>query len=417
MHSRRRTLFSNLLSRESLGSKANTWISSNTTMLRKLHSSTQGSTQTNVLYRVQSARLSDIATKTMIGRSTVTGSQLSTPHSSPTIASVTRYQQHHYMHTGCIFTLSNTADLSLASGTRNATRSLSSASSSPPSSAEATAIGASSASTAASPLSSPSNIFLDNIGKIFLTAIGLIIATLVRSHYGTKNKTALRDALEQEAPLDPIEIQDLRLANSELTAPAYRFILQYWIQKHGHSRDANNAIQMTHAEWIDSTRQALELYIEQYNKQASMIPTIELGHLLDRVVLANQVPLEEPRSIVWWASLLLLAVQASVPERIQMLYEVLKASQSTTDSDSPNVTIEQVQELVGCLQDSCQLVLETQVIPTEDKYPVQQHKRGTSRELVQWDGTEALDVDAMAAILRSKAVCAWGECYHKRKHV
>lgn len=62
-----------------------------------------------------------------------------------------------------------------------------------------------------------SNIFLDNLGKIFLAVIGFIIGWLVRGSYGTSNRNKLRDSLEDLAALDPLEVDDLRVANSELT--------------------------------------------------------------------------------------------------------------------------------------------------------------------------------------------------------
>ena len=66
-----------------------------------------------------------------------------------------------------------------------------------------------------------SNLFLDNIGKIFLSAIGGVILMMLRSSRGTHNRTELRDHIETMAVLDPMEIEDLRLANSELTTEVW----------------------------------------------------------------------------------------------------------------------------------------------------------------------------------------------------
>jgi hypothetical protein len=82
------------------------------------------------------------------------------------------------------------------------------------------------------------------------------------------------------------------------------------------------------------------------------------------------------------------------------------------------VTIDEVRRMVGYLQDTCQLVPEAQIIATDKKYPTQQYRCGTPHEIVSWEGaTDEVDVDGFAAILRSKSVCAWGECYHKKKFV
>jgi hypothetical protein len=71
------------------------------------------------------------------------------------------------------------------------------------------------------------------------------------------------------------------------------------------------------------------------------------------------------------------------------------------------------------------------VIPIPDqKFPIQHYKVASPSELVEWEGDSTkqsetgkpsdlaalpTNVDTLAQILRSQAVCAWGECYHKRK--
>ena len=109
-----------------------------------------------------------------------------------------------------------------------------------------------------------------------------------------------------------------------------------------------------------------------------------------------------------------------------------KNSDATTTTTTAAVTIDQVVELVGYLQDTCQLVPDAQVVATTRKYPLQEYQVGTPEQLVdrhRWvkkkndDGKKEeeqqpnIDCSALAAILRSKSVCAWGECYHKKKFV
>ena len=65
------------------------------------------------------------------------------------------------------------------------------------------------------------DLFLDNLGTVFLSSIALLILTLVRSSRGTTNKTNLRIAIEQSAALDPFEIDDFRTANDELTPDVF----------------------------------------------------------------------------------------------------------------------------------------------------------------------------------------------------
>ena len=246
---------------------------------------------------------------------------------------------------------------------------------------------------------STGNLFLDYLGSIFLGTIGIIIASLVRSWYGSNNKNQLRDSIEAESPLDPLEMADLRTANAGLTPEIYRHVLA----------DLRDEFAMdtepTYDQVVEATRRSLSRLVAK-DPSLRLVPTLELGHLIDRVVLSN----DRPRPLLYWSVVLLLAVNAPVPDRIQLLY----------DSMPPERTIAHVTQVVEYLQETCQLVPEAQLLAVpERKYPIQQYKRGTAKELIQWEGTpnDPVDVDALAAILRSRSVCAWGECYHKKKFV
>jgi hypothetical protein len=256
------------------------------------------------------------------------------------------------------------------------------------------------------------NVFLDNLGTIFLSAIGLIIGSLVRSYYGTNNRNRIRDALEETSPLDPLEIDDLRTANSELTVQVFRDIMKDVTERFP---DHQN---VTYADFITAVRRNMvAMKGENF--------TIEFGHLIDRVVLGalkrRGHTSEEPQTLAFWLTTLSLALSTPAVERIQMLYEVMQDAGTSNDRDpeNPTVTVADVQTMVGYLQDTCQLVPDTQVIATEQKYPVQQYVCGAPKQLVKWEGSEKdqIDVDAFAEILRSKSVCAWGECYNVKRHV
>jgi hypothetical protein len=320
-------------------------------------------------------------------------------------------------------------------------------------------------------------LILDHLGTIFLTAIGLVIASLVRSYYGTARKNALRDKLEAEAALDPLEICELREANPRLTIDVFRSIMeQLWNQQHyqhqqPHQEEDDEASSsssstaaagvptMTYSEFCLAVREILQT---QHHSDSNPIPTIELGHYLDRVVLKLLLQQEKQqpnkhhqtsnaqqaqRPLTLWLIVLSLALSAPTPDRIQVLYEILQREQqqavmarqrehdlesSSSSSTNPLVTVAQVHELVGYLQSTCQLVIDNQLLATPDKkYPIQDYHQGSPQELVQWqqqggdndddkssdknEKNEKIDVDALAAILRSKSVCAWGECYHKKR--
>jgi hypothetical protein len=252
------------------------------------------------------------------------------------------------------------------------------------------------------PKQDAANLFLDNLGKIFLTAIVAVIGTLVRSSYNTSNKTKVRDFLEDTAAIDPVEIEDLRIANSELTPEVFRQIMKDLDQQYSHGS------MISYQEFILSVRRTMS-----HLKGGAF--TIELGHLLDRVAAAvlkeHKKSADEEMPMALWLTLLSLALNSSVSDRIKVLYEIMEG-----EEDEDVLTFRQIRPMVGYLQETCQLVPDGQVVPTETKYPTQQFRRGGPEDLVPWEGSDrdTVDFDAFASILRTKSVCAWGECYERK---
>ena len=244
------------------------------------------------------------------------------------------------------------------------------------------------------------NFFLDHLGKIFLAGIAGVIATLVRGSYNTSNRNKLRDWIEDTAAIDPVEIEDLRIANSELTPDVFRTIVKEVVQDFPQKT-------ASYTEFTKSVRRTMM-------KLKGDAFTIELGHLIDRVVVAvlkeHNKSAEDEMPIELWLTTLSLALNSSVTDRIHVLYELLK------EEDTGVVEFRKVAALAGHLLQTCQLAPDAQVIMTEEKYPTQQFKRVEPHELVPWEGTDKdpVDYEAFASILRSKYVCAWGECYHKK---
>jgi hypothetical protein len=123
-----------------------------------------------------------------------------------------------------------------------------------------------------------------------------------------------------------------------------------------------------------------------------------------------------------------------LPEhRIQFLFDALRDETNLMDEAmEPVVTRKQVERLVEHLQQTSQLVAETQIVDTEVKYPIPESRVGTAAELVSYalEGDEedspssndlANNPDLkftardLGAVLQSYSVCAWGECYIKKK--
>lgn len=257
--------------------------------------------------------------------------------------------------------------------------------------------------TSKKPASGASDVFFDNLGKIFLAGIGLLIGTLVRSYLGTSNRNRMRELMTDQASLDPLEIDDLRVANSELDLKVFQTILRDVTEAFPHQA------RVTYHEFVDQVKKTMKgLKGEAF--------TIQLGHLLDRVVLDilrdyGQTS-NDPQPIALWMTVLSLALHSPVPERIQALFQVMEHT-----CDSKSITMRDARAMVGYLQSSHQLVPDSQVVATSQKYPIQKYAKGKPEDLFQWDGDEddEIDIDAFADVLRSTAVCAWGECYHRKK--
>lgn len=225
----------------------------------------------------------------------------------------------------------------------------------------------------------------------------------------TNQRNALRDELEAQAALDPLEIDDLRLTNSQLTPAVFRALLETIPQ--------DEQQEMTYAAFVEAVRRGMVQI-----KGPTM--TVELGHLLDRVVVTalqkhNRTTLDAMPMEFWWV-VLSLALNSSAAERIQMLYQVLLSKQRE------RVTMEDVTRMVEYLQDTCQLVPDSQIQPVvTHKYPLQQYECAAAKDLlVNWKNVsddavaadeDTIDMDAFAAILKSKSVCAWGLCYYRSK--
>ncbi len=344
------------------------------------------------------------------------------------------------------------------------------------SSASPTAAAAGTKFSTPSSSSSPSSWIFDHLGQIFLGAIGLIVASLVRSSYGTSNRNKIRDQVEAMAALDPLEMEQLRQANAHrITPTVFRQIHQHVAQTQFPSatpateQQNEDGPSCTYLEFVDAVKRAM-LSLPNVDGAATgdvnsntMIPTIEVGHLLDRVVLAAlqedlqrqptgtkpTLDADERRLLKFWLTAFSLSMDSSVTERIRVLYEVLSYHRfqhetsgdhlsvkhddndndmmtTTTpaalrdeignnDAKAAQVSWVQVCKMVGYLQETCQLAPDTQVVPTPDRqYPIQQYHRGNPLELTPLV-QDPIDLPAFAEILRSKSVCAWGECYHKAK--
>ena len=281
-----------------------------------------------------------------------------------------------------------------------------------------------------------SNIFLDNLGKIFLSSIGLVLLFLLRSTKSNNSRVALREEMEQAALLDPLEIDDLRCANSDFTLDVWNIIVRE-IKNEFISRGITS---LTYPQF-------LSLVMKTMKDMKGEGFTIQMGHLMDRVVIAELDRRRENAEgtetgdelpISFLLTTLSLSLNSSVADRIQVLYDTMLIgnemnNNNTIAENNTNSNVaskEQVEKMIQNLQSTCQLVPDAQIVETNSKVPYQSFRVGTGQELTQRarqgyggkkgsqgvtkDASGPVTVEDFHAILKSRTVCAWGECYIKK---
>lgn len=285
-----------------------------------------------------------------------------------------------------------------------------------------------------------SNLFLDNLGKIFLSSIGLILVMLLRSTKSNNSRTALRDDIEAAALLDPLEIEDLRLSNSEMTIEVWENVAEE-VRRQFASRD-----KVTYPEFLSVVTKVMR------DRKGGRF-TIECGHLLDRVVIAElerrsqenenesangggggeeDSLLRKELPLPFLFAALSLALNSTVADRVRVLFESMLLGEMDTLSADETTTVpgEEVSRMIQHLQHTCQLVPGAQIVETNSKVPFQTYRVGTGDELTQRareghggkkgsagvtsDGEGPVSLEDFHAILKSGTVCAWGECYVKK---
>ncbi len=250
--------------------------------------------------------------------------------------------------------------------------------------------------------------------------------------------------MENASLLDPLEIDDLRFANTEFTVDVWNQI----VEEIKNEFVARGIISVTYPQFLSVVMKVMK----DMNGEGF---TIQMGHLMDRVVIAelerrrrddngvdnstNQGSDDELPLSFLLASLS-LALNSTVSDRIRVLYdsmllgnEMNPSSSEEGEEESNNTNTiaskEQVEQMIQNLQSTCQLVPDAQIVETNSKVPYQTFRVGTGAELTQrarggYGGkkghpgvTKEVDgpvtLEDFHAILKSRTVCAWGECYIK----
>jgi len=250
---------------------------------------------------------------------------------------------------------------------------------------------------------------------------------LLRSTKSNNSRSALREDIESASLLDPLEIDDLRLANVD-------FNMNVWNKIVGEiKREFPNRTELSYTEFLSVVMKVMKgMKGEGF--------TIQFGHLVDRVVVAELERIGKEKGeavgsgeevklpLPFLYAALSLALNSSVADRIQALYETMLED----DSNSNDTTVlgDKVVQMVQHLQNTCQLVPEAQIVETNSKIPYQTFRVGTGAELTKraregFGGKKGsagvtsepegpVSLEDFHAILKSRTVCAWGECYNKK---
>jgi len=248
--------------------------------------------------------------------------------------------------------------------------------------------------------------------------------------------------MENTALLDPLEIEDLRCANSDFDVHVWNAI----VDEIKTEFVARGIVTMTYPQFLSVVMRVMK------DRKGEGF-TVQMGHLMDRVVIAELARRREGNddgseelSLSFLLASLSLALNSSVADRIRVLYDSMlignemnssstSSSSSAEDEQSSNTTSnnaskEQVEEMIQNLQSTCQLVPDAQIVETNSKVPYQTFRVGTGSELtrraregyggkkgspgVTRDSDGAVTLEDFHAILKSRTVCAWGECYIKK---
>ena len=273
---------------------------------------------------------------------------------------------------------------------------------------------------------------------------------LLRSTKSNNARTALREDIESSALLDPLEIDDLRLANSDFTIDVWEKVVKEI------RNSLPNRTAVTYPEF-------LTVVIRAMRESKGEGFTIQFGHLVDRVVIAELERIEKTSGgvvdnsegssgdreqtrllqvelpLTFLFTALSLALHSTVADRVRALFETMALERMDKSLEKSlqqqeellSVDADQVSQMVQHLQNTCQLVPEAQIVETNSKVPYQTYRVGTGVELtkrarggfggkkgsagVTKDEGGPVTLDDFHAILKSRAVCAWGECYVKKR--
>jgi len=253
--------------------------------------------------------------------------------------------------------------------------------------------------------------FSRNLGTIFGCVVLGIAGYFYRVVQNNRSRDELVAQIEESCGIEPFEIEDMRSANREFSAEVFADIV----------RKAQEAFPSGMA-----TYSAFVAFVA-----AQLGRTLQQGYLLDRVVIKHLVNNQncstygvqegDTNSVLPLPFLLValsLATCTSVDERVKIYHHLMSQSNPTEISFTEAAT------LIEDLKNTCQIPAEKHVHHADVKYPFQKYRLATGEEMLKaslqelkLENTQSFSIHQLLDVLQSRAVCAWGECFSRKRNL
>ncbi|ETW09565.1 hypothetical protein H310_00116 [Aphanomyces invadans] len=236
----------------------------------------------------------------------------------------------------------------------------------------------------------------------FLAGLLGIGGYIYRSSVNNKKFNAVQNDLAEKTPISPFEAYELRSQNS--ITPEVFDAVKKQAKRYFPSNEATVA--------------EFDLCLGTVLQGTAMKNT----HHLERVLLSLPKNANGKVDVNLLLVAFSLAVKGSVDERLESLFALPLASKPTDDA---TLTKAQIEKVLGYVLDTFQVPSEKRVVALEDKaYPYQEYAVATPDQLLDAavsvsikaktidEGTQQFNMDQFALLMKSKAICIWGECYN-----
>ncbi|CAK4087232.1 unnamed protein product [Aphanomyces euteiches] len=267
---------------------------------------------------------------------------------------------------------------------------------------EKTAETAENVAAAATPAPPRPGFFSRHPEIIFLGGLLGIGGYIYRSSVNNSKFNELQNDIAEKTPISPYEAYELRSQNT--ISPELFETIKKQAKRYFPSNEATVA--------------EFDLCLGSVLKGTAMKNT----HHLERVLLSLPKNANGKVNLDLLLVAFSLAVKGGVDERLQCLFQLPLTGTAVTDA---TLTKAQIQGILGHILETYQIPSEKRVVALEDKaYPYQEYAVATPEQIftaavgalvkaktLEQD-IEAYNLEQFNLLMKSKAVCIWGECYN-----